>query len=749
MLVEMIATLTAGLLLAMQDERPTHIDKFMETRWTRDVMQGQAWHEYPRPQLVREEWMNLNGNWEYAIQDKDSDAYGGGQGLIRVPYAIQSRLSGVQRHVYENQSLWYRRKFEIPQEWSGQSVMLNFGAVDWKCKVLVNGTQVGEHFGGYDPFSLDITGALKSGENELIVQVWDPTDTGDQPHGKQVFNPNGIWYTAVTGIWQTVWLEPVTSRARIVSSEAITELNGKVKLNIGLANHSGTEQIEVDVIDKGKVVARKSQALSNLVEFSVPNPKHWSPDSPNLYDLDLRIVDKGEVIDRVQSYFGIRTIELKRDAQGIQTYLNGKPIFMFGLLDQGWWPDGLYTPPTDEALLYDLQVTKRAGYNTVRKHVKVEPARFYRHCDELGLLVWQDMPSSLKYGPKWDMNWRQENPAPDGKRPGDSAVRFLAEWDRIMAACRAYPSVVVWVPFNEAWGQHDTASVAEWTKKNDPNRLVNPASGGNFVLVGDIFDIHEYPGPGAPTPQKNMAIVNGEFGGLGLPVKGHTWQDENNWGYQSFANSKELMGRYEQLIDQLLLLKGKGLSGAIYTQTTDVEVEVNGLLTYDRAVMKMPIDWLRKVNERVYGPAPKVEEVVPTSAEAKLEWFYTESQPGDDWYKSGATSGWKKGQGGFGSAGTPGAQIGTPWTSSDIWIKREFEVKDASGDIWLSLHHDEAAEVYLNGVLLGKYSGYTTQYALRNIQEGILKVGKNTLAIHCHQTSGGQFIDAGFVRLRN
>ncbi len=539
------------------------------------------------------------------------------------------------------------------------------------------------------------------------------------------------------------------SQAGITSVEAKTALNGEISLDLGLDGDLGGKSISAVVLDKGKEVAKVTSVLSEKLGLKVPQPKLWSPDSPHLYDLELTISSGGKVLDKVSSYFGIRTVEVKPSQNGEQIYLNGQPIFMFGLLDQGWWPDGLYTPPTDEAMLYDLQVTKRAGFNTVRKHVKVEPARFYRHCDELGLLVWQDMPSNLKFGPKWDMNWTKMNSNPDGNRPDRSKAQFLSEWSNVMSACRVYPSVVVWVPFNEAWGQHDTVSVANWTKKFDPTRIVNAASGGNFVQAGDIFDIHEYPGPGAPHLVPGMAIVNGEFGGLGLPVKGHTWQDENNWGYQSFADKNALMNRYQEMIDHLLILKGKGLSGAIYTQTTDVEVEVNGLMTYDRDVVKMPIDWLRRVNSKIYGPAPVTESVLPASDQSEVEWRFTTRQPAEDWYLSSFSDlGWTKGKGGFGSQGTPGAKIGTEWTSSDIWVRREFNVKDPSGDLWLKLHHDETAEVYLNGVLVGEYKGYSTGYVLRNIQDGVLKTGKNILAIHCHQTQGGQFIDAGIVRMR-
>jgi len=741
----MLITLLAGMAMMDQD-RPTNIEKWMPTRWTQEAISGKAWHEYPRPQLIRSQWENLNGTWDYAIADSRVETWPGVQGEIRVPFSIQSHLSGVQKQVYADQALWYRRSFTIPSGWKDKRIRLNFGAVDWQCKVLVNGKVVGEHFGGYDPFSIDITDALKSGSNEIVMRVWDPTTDGDQPYGKQNFRPSGIWYTAVTGIWQTVWLEPVAATS-IQSVVPETKISGAVRLAVSVQNLREGLSLHAKASLKGVPVATATAPTGSFLDLEIAKPKLWSPGSPTLYDVEIELRRGKVVVDRVQSYFGIREIALRKDKYGVRTYLNGEPVFMFGPLDQGWWPDGLYTPPTDGALRYDLEILKKAGYNAIRKHVKVEPARFYRHCDELGLLVWQDMPSNLKFGPGWNTNTRQVNAKPDGNRPEDSKRRWEKEWAHIVETCKPYPSVVVWVPFNEAWGQFDTKRIAEWTKKLDPTRLVNSASGGNFVKTGDIMDIHVYPGPGAPDPEPNRATVLGEFGGLGMPVEGHTWQQKDNWGYRNFTKVPELMARYEDLIKSLTLLKSKGLNAAIYTQTTDVEVEVNGLMTYDRAMVKMPLDWLRKVNTQVYGPPITMKVVVPTAEDAPQDWSYTFMEPGTDWFaESFKPSGWKVGKSGFGTEITPGARVGTVWSGDRIWIRREFQVTDPSGDLWLKIHHDEDAEVYLNGKLVAKLEGYTSSYGYVDIPNGVLRKGRNVIAVSCRQTQGGQYIDAGIDR---
>jgi hypothetical protein len=426
--------------------------------------------------------------------------------------------------------------------------------------------------------------------------------------------------------------------------------------------------------------------------------------------------------------------------------LNDQPLFQYGPLDQGFWPDGLYTAPTDEALKFDIEITKQYGFNMIRKHVKVEPARWYHWCDKLGMLVWQDMPSGDK-SPPWD---------PFGKFDGqeiarseESMTNFNAEWKAIIDARRNHPSIVMWVPFNEAWGQSSTVAVTKWTKEYDPTRLVNCASGGNDFPVGDVIDVHRYPGPTMVQPSSDRVGVLGEYGGLGLPLKGRTWQAEKNWGYRSFSSQESLTEAYLDLIDKLHPLIGQGLSAAIYTQTTDVEIEVNGLLTYDRAVQKIPAEVAAAAHQRLWQPAPQVTTVQPTATDAEPPmWSYTTAKPADGWEQPGFDSTeWKTGIAGFGEPTTPGTKVRTEWKTPDIWLRRTFTLKELpKGELRVRLHHDEGAEVYLNGVLVKTVTGYATDYASLRLSpeaQQALKAGANTLAVHCHQTGGGQYIDVG------
>ena len=564
-------------------ERP-FITELM-TEWGEKVTAENVWEEYPRPALVREEWLNLNGEWNYAITAGEAEKPESWEGKILVPFAVESKLSGVQRLLHPGQALWYEREIKVAQE-AGHRTMLNFEAVDYDMTAWVGGKEVGRHVGGNLPFSFDVTEALQNGKGSLVVRVEDSTG-GYQLKGKQVHDPHGIWYTPVSGIWQTVWTEQVPE-GHIESLTVTTKMDGTVMVKVNGTNDLAKVVVSLD----GKEVA--SDSGFGTVKLTVPSPHLWSPDSPTLYDMR---VSAGK--DVVKSYVGIREVGKARDKNGhLRFTLNGKPIFHWGPLDQGWWPDGLLTPPSDEALLFDIHYLKEAGFNMIRKHIKVEPRRFYTHCDQVGMLVWQDQVSGGK-----SPHWSHMAPNPkDAEWPKEAHAQYLKELDQMISVLECHPSIVVWVPFNEAWGQHNTMEVGEWAVKRDPTRLINTASGGNFWPVGDIADEHSYPHPAFPFDPKrfrDFVKVVGEFGGHGLPVKGHLWNTEaNNWGYGGLPkNDYEYKGRYVESLRVLKELKAKGIAGAVYTQTTDVEGEINGLMTYDRKRIKIPAVELKTLHE--------------------------------------------------------------------------------------------------------------------------------------------------------
>ena len=578
------------------------------TKWGKQVNPENVWQEYPRPLLQRQNWQNLNGLWKYAVTDNVSSIPSEWDGDILVPFCIESKLSGVQRLLQPEETLWYKKIVSLYPE-SGKLMKLNFEAVDYACTVWVNGENVGGHVGGNTPFSLDITKVAKSGANEIIVKVRDSTG-GTQLRGKQRLDPRGIWYTRVSGIWQTVWVEQV-SKVHFKDIKISTDIRkGTVTLHPILANSDGLGYgvralVRDGAFDKDEQGTTSYRANGPLdVTLTIENPTLWSPDEPKLYPLQVVLKNKnGEVVDHISSYVGLREVGTIRGDDGhLRFTLNGKTIFHWGTLDQGWWPDGLLTPPSDEGMAYDVEYLRDAGFNMIRKHIKVEPRRYYYHCDRLGVMLWQDQVSAIKNPP-----WTRLKPDPEDAEWTDAEHRqYMIELERMIDTLENHPSIVVWVPFNEAWGQHRTMAVGAWTVNRDPSRHVNIASGGNFWPSGHIVDAHAYPQPEFPFDadryDADFIKVMGEFGGHGWPVLGHLWDNSRrNWGYGGLPKTvEEYKERYRESIRRLADLKTKGISAGVYTQTTDVEGEINGLLTYDREVPKIPASELRQIHRTLF-----------------------------------------------------------------------------------------------------------------------------------------------------
>ncbi len=734
------ATLAASVLASLPAMAWTPKKAPIETKWAKDVNPQSPLPEYPRPQLVRKDWLNLNGIWEYQ-SGAEGDATPAGKKLaseICVPYPVESALSGVMEH---HDRLWYRRNFTVPATWQSKQVLLNFGAVDYESEVFINGKSLGIHTGGYVPFSYDVTPYLKgTGPQELIVRVFDPTEAGGQPRGKQTTKPGGIMYTPTTGIWQTVWLEPV-AKASITSLHMIPDVDKKL-LRMTVNATGANAKAVVTIKDSGKVI--KTVTLTPNVETSIPinNPKLWSPDTPFLYDVDVKLMQGKTASDTVGSYFGMRKISIGPVGGFQKMLLNNKFVFEIGPLDQGFWPEGIYTAPTDEALKSDIVMEKTFGYNMVRKHIKIEPARWYYWADKLGILVWQDMPSPDSY---------IGNPPPIDKPAYEKQLNevITTHWNS--------PAIIMWVVFNESQGRHDTAYIVSVAKKLDPSRLVDRDSGAGYDddahegAVGDVDDVHSYPPPGVSGVSPTQALVCGEYGGIGYIIKGHTWTN-NGWGYTTINSAKEqedLYGEFTGLLKQFH--DQKGLSAAVYTEITDVEIESNGLMTYDRVVKCDPTR-IALANHLQY-PVPVYKEIVPTSEKGSQAWKYSFTAPPGEWTTTNFDdSGWQSGPGGFGTENTPGiGKLGTTWNTPDVWLRRTFNPGPLTttqiDQLVVRDYHDEDVEVYINGVLAYKHDGYIGSYESKPISAEakavILPNGENTLAVHCHQTQGGQYVDVG------
>jgi beta-galactosidase/beta-glucuronidase len=586
------------------------------TKWGKAVMPENAWRSYPRPQMVRADWQNLNGLWDYAIVKAEAPQPERMDGKILVPFAVESQLSGVQRKVLPEDRIWYRRSFAVPANWAGKRTLLHFGAVDFEATIWVNGSLVGSHKGGSDPFAFDVSPYLKAGGNELVVQVADPTSAGGQPRGKQTLDPRSIWYTAVSGIWQTVWLEPVPD-LHIQEVRAVPDIDkGLVHVEVPL-NMAATanDAVRLTVRSKGKTVASALIRGNRRTTIAIPDAHLWSPEDPFLYDLDAELVkvtppegrlppplsQKEATLyaglqpvaqggDKVSSYFGMRKVAIGPDPKTGKPVilLNNRFVFQNGVLDQGWWPDGLLTPPSEEAAKYDMVWLKKAGFNMLRKHIKVEPARYYYDADRLGMLIWQDMPSGALADQQVHQGSEEE-----AVFSSEAGAQYQLESTRIIGALRGFPSIVTWVTNNEGWGQYDAKTVASMVRAMDSSRPVDATSGwlDSAGDVSSMYDIHTYDElPRTPAPHGDRALVIGEFGGVGLAVPGHMWfPDRTNKIYQTATDKADYLARYKRKFDEVVRqYREAGVSASVYTQTTDVEGELNGMLTYDRDVEKLP-----------------------------------------------------------------------------------------------------------------------------------------------------------------
>jgi hypothetical protein len=615
--------------------------------------------------------------------------------------------------------------------------------VDYECEVFINDVSVGRHRGGYDPFTFNITNFLTPGEQTITVKVWDPTTSEGFPRGKQSLNPGGIMYTSVTGIWQTVWLEPVP-KTRITDFTMVPDIDNSV-LNLSVeSNTNKYVTYTAEVRDGNKVVATINSKPLAPAKIKIEDQKLWSPDNPFLYDMTITLKEGAEVVDKVDTYFGMRKISVGHDGRFHRLFLNNEFLFQMGPLDQGYWPDGLYTAPTDEALKYDIEMTKKLGFNMTRKHIKVEPQRWYYWCDKMGLLVWQDMPSASSY---------THNPPPIDKEA------FTDEMIRMVEIHKNVPSIIMWVIFNEGQGQHDTKKYTALVKGLDPSRLVNEASGWTNEGEGDVFDLHSYPPPVCPESEF-QATACGEYGGIGYSIEGHIWNPNDIMEYIALDNDEEYLELYDEFATMLTKFKtNKGLSAAVYTEITDVEIEMNGIMTYDRE-LKVPAKEVFKSNQKIIHENifEYVSYVLPTAEKALRKWQYTFSNPSSNWMNSNFnTSGWETGIGGMGTEDAPRAIIGTQWSSDEIWLRQAFKLGDISDldldNLMLRVYHDEDCDIYINGVKAASLPGFNSDYQNFEMSDDAKKAlksnGENVIAVYCKQTTGGQFIDTGLVYVTN
>jgi len=777
-LIAATALTTAGMvfLSGAEDWRPA--ESPILTRWARQVTPENVWQEYPRPQMVRPGWQNLNGLWDYAVAGTKAPRPESFEGRILVPFPIEAPLSGVGRQMKPDEVIWYRRSFAVADAGKGRRTLLHFEAADWETTAWVNGRKVGEHRGGYDPFTFDITEALQPGsEQELLVRVWDPQTSYFKSLGKQFNTANT--YERTSGIWQTVWLEsvPETSIERLAFVPDIQA--GRLLVTVRLRGTTKSCRVKLQALDGDRVVGEATGAPGAKIALPVPSPKLWSPDEPFLYGLKAALVREGETIDVVESYFGMREISLGGAGGGKRILLNGKPIFQMGPLDQNYWPGGALTPPSDEAMRFEVDYLKRIGCNMVRLHIKRNPRRWYYHCDQAGLLVWQDFVSAIK---------------PEKNPPREQSEQWLREQRRMMDALQTHPSIVMWIVFNESWGQHDTGRITRWVKAYDPTRLVSPASGWNDVPgLGDVRDVHDYTlHPSVPVPRSNplRAVVLGECGGFNSVVAGHNWYGETpkqpvsgeirgsgggmragllmdfiwtrDYKRPTYSHGASFGEHYGALVDDLNLLRAHGLSGAVYTQMTDMKIEQNGYLSMDREVSKADPDALHRAHQRLYGPVPRLSPLLPVSLTKPQTWRYALEEPAPGWMAPEYDdSGWKAGPGPFGKLA--GQAAGTTWEGERLFLRKRFHVDRLPEKASLVIYfYGESnrevgnARVYLNGKLIHdnqtrqrKPELRVSEILLRPEMVRLLRQGENMLAVavRVNPGTGARLFDIGLQRV--
>ncbi|MEA4983663.1 MAG: glycoside hydrolase family 2 TIM barrel-domain containing protein, partial [Paludibacter sp.] len=727
---KILSTAIAALVLMPAMAWTPQGDK-IKTEWAEKVTPQNVWQNYPRPQLKRTEWTNLNGLWQYAVTDmtveKKKVKF---QGEILVPFSIESSLSGVAQTFTPENKLWYRREFTVADQSNDKITLLHFGAVDYECNVWVNDKLVGNHKGGNNPFTFDITKYLKKkGPQVLELSVVDPTDTESITRGKQQLNQRGIWYTPVSGIWQTVWMETV-EESHIVSILPQANISkNTVTLHFDIAEKERRQDLNIRILDGQKVLANINERVNDKIEIKLPETILWTPETPKLYTIKAELVEKNVILDRVESYFAMREVSTVTDDKGYRRVgLNGKAIFQWGTLDQGWWPDGLLTPPSAEAMLWDMVQLKNMGFNTIRKHIKVEPALYYYYADSLGIMMWQDMPSGYATQ-RQKVEFLDSESKEDWNAPADVAAQRQKELNEMIDNLRFFPSITTWVIFNEGWGQHNTKAITAWAQQKDPTRLINAVSGWTERYVGNFYDIHNYPATSMIFPQYcgNRISVLGEFGGLGLPVKEHLWNPNmRNWGYKNMDGSVDFVNDYSRLIYDLETLIAQGLSAAIYTQTTDVEGEVNGLITYDRKVIKLPAPFLNILHSRLFKtPAAKTVTLI------------ADSQNGPQQDREITLNGVKQ-------------TVKTPYTikgDATVTAVHKFKTDKLFANLSLWLNVNDYAKVKLNGVTVldqpVRYTRHYNQYNISNFASYLIK-GENILEIEVSQKENGKNMEFDF-----